>query len=235
MGTAVSSANQLIESHLADSSASLTGAGYSGVAGFWHMVQIFLKRVMDIVGSSLALLVFIPIFLACAVLVKLSSRGPVFYRSIRIGRDARRFFCWKFRTMQVGADERKSELQHLNERDGVFFKIAKDPRVTRVGYYLRRYSLDELPQLLNVFAGDMSLVGPRPSLPEEYAEYTPYQRHRHEAIPGMTGLWQVTARGDPSFDTCVSYDLEYIRRWNFGLDVKILLKTIPVVVMGRGE
>lgn len=235
----MSSANHLIECQIAERSASIpaswSGAGSSTDGDHSRRVHILLKRTMDLVGSVLALLLFLPVFLVCAVLIKSSSPGPVFYRAVRIGRDARQFLCWKFRTMYLGADNRKSELQHLNQRDGVFFKIADDPRVTAVGRYLRRYSCDELPQLFNVFAGDMSLVGPRPSLPEEYAEYTPYQRHRHEAMPGMTGLWQVTARRDPSFDTCIKYDLEYIRDWSVGLDVKILLKTIPVVVMGRGE
>ena len=137
--------------------------------------------------------------------------------------------------MQLNAENYKKELEHLNERDQVFFKVSNDPRVTRVGRFLRKYSLDELPQLWNILRGEMSLVGPRPPLPEEFAQYTPSQRRRLDVTPGLTGMWQVYARRNPSFDVCVRYDRRYIENWSLILDLKLMLLTIPVVLRGTGD
>jgi lipopolysaccharide/colanic/teichoic acid biosynthesis glycosyltransferase len=195
-----------------------------------------LKRTADLVFASLMLVVLFPAFLLVAIAVALDSKGGIIYCSDRVGKNGRIFRCLKFRTMHENAHQRKKELEHLNERGGVlFFKVANDPRVTPVGSFLRRYSLDELPQLWNVIRGDMSLVGPRPPLPEEYSSYTPNQRFRLDVIPGLTGMWQVYARQHHSFATCLRYDRHYINNWSLGLDCKILLLTIPAVFKGTGH
>jgi lipopolysaccharide/colanic/teichoic acid biosynthesis glycosyltransferase len=193
------------------------------------------KRAFDIVFSLLALVFICPLLLLIALIVKLDSEGPVLYVSERIGRDGKRFRFLKFRTMVQDADSLRGALLHLNERRGNLFKISNDPRVTRIGKTLRRYSLDELPQFFNVLAGHMSVVGPRPCLISEYARYTKEQRRRVEALPGITGLWQVEARENPSFDAYFFYDLRYIQNWSFLLDMKILLKTVIVVFSGTGQ
>lgn len=193
------------------------------------------KRMLDITVSSLALLFLSPIMLLIAIMVKLDSKGPIFYKANRIGRKGRKFHCFKFRTMVQDADARKKELQHMNERDGILFKITKDPRITRVGRRLRKYSLDELPQLWNVLRGDMSLVGPRPPLAAEVEKYDLSHLRRLDVLPGITGLWQVEARQDPSFDNYISLDTAYVENWTFMLDVKILVRTISVVISGTGS
>jgi exopolysaccharide biosynthesis polyprenyl glycosylphosphotransferase len=198
-------------------------------------VGLLVKRITDILLSAMVLLLMSPIFILLALAIKFDSPGPVFYRSWRIGRKGKKFLCYKFRTMVVNADELKEQLKHLNERKGPLFKISNDPRVTRLGRWLRRYSLDELPQLWNVLKGDMSLVGPRPPVPEECAEYRPEYWRRLDVKPGITGLWQVYARQDPSFERALALDLEYIATWSLRLDFKILLKTIPVVLAGTGR
>jgi lipopolysaccharide/colanic/teichoic acid biosynthesis glycosyltransferase len=170
-----------------------------------------------------------------AIAVKLESPGPVIYRSLRVGRYGRKFDCYKFRTMVAGSDAIKESLSRLNQRRGPFFKIADDPRVTRFGRFLRKYSLDELPQLWNVLKGDMSLVGPRPHPVEDCAQYTSEHRRRLDVIPGVTGLWQVMARANPSFEICMMLDLAYIKKWSLLLDCRILLKTIPAVLAGEGQ
>jgi lipopolysaccharide/colanic/teichoic acid biosynthesis glycosyltransferase len=173
--------------------------------------------------------------LAVAIAVKLDSNGPVFYLSDRIGKKGRVFRCIKFRTMVRDAEKRRSDVMHMNERDGVLFKITNDPRITRLGRTLRKYSLDELPQLFNVFCGDMSIVGPRPPIASEVREYKLNHLRRLDVTPGITGLWQVQARQDPSFDNYISLDVTYIENWSIWLDVKIITRTIGVVLAGTGS
>jgi exopolysaccharide biosynthesis polyprenyl glycosylphosphotransferase len=193
------------------------------------------KRIIDVLAAGIGLVLLSPFFALIALAVKLDSSGPVFYRASRVGKKGRRFICYKFRTMIARADEQKSGLQHLNERTGPLFKIAKDPRVTRLGSFLRKHSIDELPQLWNVVKGDMSLVGPRPPEFDELIEYKLEHLRRLDAIPGITGLWQVSARQDPYFETVVALDNHYIEHWNLMLDFRIMLKTIPVVLKGLGR
>lgn len=195
---------------------------------------LFAKRVMDTVLGALILLLLSPLLLAIAMLIRLDSAGPSLYRSQRVGRKGRIFVCYKFRTMVSNADALKKKLIHLNERRGPFFKIRNDPRVTMVGRFLRKYSLDELPQLWNVIKGDMSLVGPRPHTMDDYSQYKVDQLRRLEVRPGLTGVWQVTAREDPSFETTMRLDRYYIDHWNIWLDLKVLLRTIPAVLRGDG-
>jgi lipopolysaccharide/colanic/teichoic acid biosynthesis glycosyltransferase len=195
----------------------------------------FLKRTMDVLVSSFVLLFLWPLLLAIGIAIKLESRGPVIYRSRRLGKSRREFDCYKFRTMIAGSDGLKKNLGGLNQRRGPFFKIADDPRVTRLGRFLRKYSLDELPQLWNVVKGDMSLVGPRPHPIEDCAQYTSADCRRLDVKPGITGLWQVMARTNPSFEICLMLDLAYIRKWSVLGDCRILLKTIPAVLAGDGQ
>jgi exopolysaccharide biosynthesis polyprenyl glycosylphosphotransferase len=194
-----------------------------------------LKRVLDIVFSALALILLSPLLLAIAIAVRLDSPGPIFYASERIGKKGRVFRCVKFRTMVRDAERRRAEVMHMNERDGILFKISNDPRITRVGRLLRKYSLDELPQFFNVLRGDMSVVGPRPPIASEVKEYKLSHLRRLDVTPGITGLWQVQGRRDPSFDSYVSLDMTYIENWSIGLDIKIILRTIGVVIAGTGS
>lgn len=196
---------------------------------------LFVKRVFDIAGAVVGLVLLSPVMALVTIIIRIDSPGPAIYRSYRVGWKGRKFACYKFRTMVMNADELKDTLRHRNERDGPFFKIANDPRLTRIGAFLRRYSLDELPQLLNVFKGDMSLVGPRPHPLDDYAQYLPEHLRRLDVKPGITGLWQVYAREDPSFERNLSLDLEYIESWNLWLDTKILLKTLPAALAGSGR
>jgi exopolysaccharide biosynthesis polyprenyl glycosylphosphotransferase len=193
------------------------------------------KRVMDIVVSAIALTVLSPVMLAIAIAVRLDSEGPVLYRAQRVGRKGRNFTCYKFRTMVENADRLKEDLAHMNERDSILFKIANDPRVTRVGAKLRKYSLDELPQFYNVLRGDMSLVGPRPPVANEVEQYDLTHLRRLNVLPGITGLWQVEARQDPSFDSYISLDTAYVENWSIWLDMKILARTVGVVFSGTGS
>src|SRR5579884_1176445 len=197
--------------------------------------ELAVKRTLDIVGALLGLIVLAPMMVLIAALIKMDSRGPVFYRAPRTGRKGRQFVCYKFRTMVPEADTIKSGLRSRNERDGAFFKIADDPRVTRIGRFLRRYSLDELPQLWNVLLGDMSLVGPRPHPPDDVSLYQVHHLQRLDFVPGITGLWQVRARQDSSFERSVALDVEYIKSWNLRLDARILWQTIFVVLEGSGS
>ena len=194
-----------------------------------------LKRMLDITLASLALLVTAPLTLLLAIAVKFDSKGPILYRAQRIGRKGRTFVCYKFRTMVVGADHMKADLEHMNEREGVLFKMQNDPRVTKVGRFIRKYSLDELPQFYNVLRGDMSLVGPRPPIASEVEQYDLPHLRRLDVLPGITGLWQVEARQDPSFDSYISLDTAYVENWNLWLDMKILARTISVVLSGTGS
>ncbi|MGB0063149.1 MAG: sugar transferase [Terracidiphilus sp.] len=196
---------------------------------------LFFKRVFDTVFSVLSLIALSPLLLAIAFAIKLDSRGPVFYASERIGKKGVVFRCIKFRTMVRDADKHRAEIMHMNERDGVLFKVANDPRVTRVGRFLRKYSLDELPQFFNVLLGDMSVVGPRPPLAGEVHRYDLSHLRRLDVTPGITGLWQVQARQDPSFDSYVSLDVSYIDNWSVWLDFKIIMRTIAVVFQGTGS
>jgi exopolysaccharide biosynthesis polyprenyl glycosylphosphotransferase len=193
-----------------------------------------LKRICDVTIAGLLLLGTAPVFFLVAILLKLESKGPVFYRSHRVGKKGRIFTFYKFRTMVTGADGLRSNLEEQNERNSVLFKVANDPRITRVGRMLRKFSLDEVPQLINVLKGDMSLVGPRPPLPSEFKQYRLDHLRRLDVVPGITGLWQITCRQDPSFDNYIALDLEYIENWSLGLDLKILLRTIPAVFKGTG-
>jgi exopolysaccharide biosynthesis polyprenyl glycosylphosphotransferase len=194
-----------------------------------------LKRVLDATGAALAMLLGWPIMLLLIAAIKLDSNGPVFYKAQRIGRKGRTFTCYKFRTMCVDADRMKEDLKHRNERDGILFKITNDPRVTGVGRILRKYSLDELPQFYNVLRGDMSLVGPRPPMACEVEQYDLSHLRRLDVLPGMTGLWQVEARQDPSFDSYISLDTAYVENWSLWLDMKILARTVGVVFSGTGS
>jgi len=198
-------------------------------------VGLLLKRVVDIVLSSALLLMLAPLFLVIGALIKITSSGPAFYVSERIGRKGRVFRLWKFRTMMVGADAMKAALASANERNGILFKIKNDPRITPIGRFLRKFSLDELPQLFNVLWGDMSLVGPRPPLANEVAQYEVKHYRRLDVLPGLTGLWQVRARHDPSFDQYVALDIAYVENWNFWMDLKILVRTAEVVLRGTGS
>jgi exopolysaccharide biosynthesis polyprenyl glycosylphosphotransferase len=199
------------------------------------VIGLFFKRLLDLTISATALILLSPLLAIVALAVKRDSPGPVLYRSPRVGRKARKFVCYKFRTMVADADARKENLRCRNERAGPFFKIEDDPRVTRVGRFLRKYSLDELPQLWNVIRGDMSLVGPRPHPLDDYERYDLEHLRRLDVKPGITGLWQVTARRDPSFEKNISLDIAYIENWSLWLDGKILLKTVPAALSGSGR
>lgn len=192
------------------------------------------KRLTDVAISGFGLLVLLPCLTLIALVIKLDSAGPVLYRALRTGHKGRRFTCYKFRTMIPDADLAREELRARNERHGAFFKMEDDPRITRVGGWLRRYSLDELPQLWNVLRGDMSLVGPRPHPPDDVTRYRLEHFQRLDFAPGMTGLWQVTARRDPSFERSVSLDVDYIGHWSLLLDLRILCRTVTAVLGGSG-
>ena len=220
------------------------GANTVAQIGRWPLITVHeerppvlalaMKRAVDLVGAVIGLLLTAPLSAAIAFWIKLDSPGPVLYSAPRVGCKGARFRCYKFRTMSANADAIKRQMRVLNEREGPFFKIACDPRITRCGRWLRKYSLDELPQLWNVLRGDMSLVGPRPHPLDDFAGYQLADFCRLDVRPGMTGLWQTTARRDPSFQTSMRLDKEYIERWNLSLDFRILLKTFRVVVAGGG-
>jgi len=198
-------------------------------------VGLAVKRALDIAIAASMLIVTTPILLLAAILVRLDSPGPVLYLAERVGRKGLKFRCYKLRTMVAGADQEKENLRRANERHGPFFKIENDPRITRLGRWLRKTSLDELPQLWNVLRGDMSLVGPRPHPVDDCALYSLEHLRRLDVTPGLTGLWQVTERCNPSFEKNLALDLEYIENWSLGLDLKILLKTIPAVLRADGR
>jgi exopolysaccharide biosynthesis polyprenyl glycosylphosphotransferase len=196
--------------------------------------KIALKRFMDIAFSSILLVLLSPLLLLIAISIKLDSTGPVFFKQTRLGRGAKPFSCYKFRSMSADAEEVRPHLAHMNETRGPIFKIKDDPRTTSVGRALRRFSLDELPQLANVFRGDMSMVGPRPPLPAEVEDYEDWHHDRLRIPTGITGLWQVMGRSDLTFDEMVMLDLYYAENWSLWLDLKILLRTVPTVLFGRG-
>jgi exopolysaccharide biosynthesis polyprenyl glycosylphosphotransferase len=198
--------------------------------GFDYVV----KRVFDFAVALILLVVLAPLLLLIAIAVSVSSRGPIMYRSMRPGIGGETFACLKFRTMRSGADQLQADLESLNEASGALFKIRHDPRLTRVGRFLRRYSLDELPQLLNVLAGQMSLVGPRPLPQRDFDQLEDWHKKRYLVLPGITGLWQVSGRSELDFDDLVRLDFLYLERWSVGLDLAILLKTVPAVLSRRG-
>lgn len=195
-----------------------------------RLVYHTVKRGFDILASGVALVLLSPLFGILTVKIKKEDGGPAFYSQTRIGKNGKPFKMWKFRSMIVNADKMVKQLEEQNEIDGAMFKIKDDPRVTKIGHVIRKYSLDELPQLWNVLKGDMSLVGPRPPLPMEVADYTDYDKLRLTVTPGCTGLWQVTKRNDADFDEMVELDLEYINKSSLWFDFKILLKTVGVVI-----
>ena len=193
-----------------------------------------IKRGFDILTSGLALILLSPLFLILIVLIKREDGGPAFYSQTRIGKNGKPFKMWKFRSMIVNADKMVEQLEEQNEIDGAMFKIKDDPRITKIGHTIRKYSLDELPQLWNVLIGDMSLVGPRPPLPSEVEEYTDYDKQRLLVMPGCTGLWQVTERNEADFDEMVWLDIVYINHSGIFEDLKLIIKTIGVVVHPNG-
>lgn len=198
--------------------------------------KLLVKRAMDIVGGLVGMLITLLVFPFAAIAIKLDSPGPVLFSQIRIGRNGRRFKIYKFRSMYMDAEERKKELQKQNEMQGLMFKIENDPRITKVGKFIRKTSIDELPQFYNVVKGDMSLVGTRPPTEDEFEKYNQYYRRRISMTPGLTGLWQVSGRSEiDDFDDVVKYDLQYIDSWSLILDIKILFKTIWVVFAGKGS
>jgi exopolysaccharide biosynthesis polyprenyl glycosylphosphotransferase len=197
-------------------------------------VDFALKRTFDILGASVFLILLSPLLLAITIAVWVTSRGPVLFHSVRRGIGQRPFACLKFRTMHTDAEERQADLEDLNEASGALFKIREDPRLTPVGRFLRRFSLDELPQLVNVLRGDMSLVGPRPLPERDYEMLEDWHRKRYLVLPGITGLWQVSGRSELDFDDLVHLDFIYLERWSLALDLTILLKTIPAVFSRRG-
>jgi len=197
--------------------------------------QLAVKRSLDVVISGLLLLVAAPVIGLAAIAIKRSSPGPVFFRQVRCGLHGRRFEILKLRTMVVDAEARRAEVLDLNEMDGPVFKIKNDPRITGVGRFLRRWSIDELPQLWNVLRGDMSLVGPRPPIPSEVVQYETSDRRRLSMRPGLTCLWQVTGRNSIGFEQWVKLDLLYIDTWSLNQDCKILFKTLPAVLRGTGH
>jgi lipopolysaccharide/colanic/teichoic acid biosynthesis glycosyltransferase len=192
------------------------------------------KRVLDVIGAAAALVLTSPLMLIAAIAIKLESRGPVLYRSTRIGRGGRPFTFLKLRSMVHDADQHRHRLSHLNECDGPVFKINRDPRVTRVGRFLRVTSIDEIPQFVNVLLGHMSMVGPRPPIPEEVVQYEPWQLRRLDVRPGITCLWQISGRSRIGFQEWMRLDLEYIRRQSLALDMNILIRTIPAVLSREG-
>jgi len=195
----------------------------------WHL---FIKRVIDFVAALVLLIFSIPIFIICAIAIKLTSPGPIIFSQKRLGLNGRTFTLYKFRTMIVGADKMLSEVRSLSETSGPVFHSRNDPRVTSIGRFLRMTSLDELPQLINVLLGDMSLIGPRPPLPEEAEEYERWQRRRLSLRPGIVCTWQVTKRFEPDFQEWVQMDLDYIDNWSLGRDFKILFKVLPAILKG---
>ncbi len=198
--------------------------------------RLLIKRLMDMIGGMIGLLFTLLVFPFVALAIKIDSPGPVLFSQIRIGRNGRRFKIYKFRSMYMDAEERKKELEKQNEMQGLMFKMENDPRITRVGKFIRKTSIDELPQFYNVVKGDMSLVGTRPPTADEFEKYNQYYRRRISMTPGLTGMWQVSGRSEiENFDDVVKYDLTYIDNWSLKLDIKILLKTIWVVFAGRGS
>ncbi|PEC21104.1 sugar transferase [Bacillus cereus] len=198
-------------------------------------LYLFMKRLMDIVGALCGLILLSPIFLIIALLIKLEDpKGPIFFKQNRVGKNEKEFEMYKFRSMITDAEEKLKDLLQHNEVSGAMFKMKDDPRVTKIGKFIRKTSIDELPQLLNVLKGEMSLVGPRPPLPREVKEYTSYDKQRLLVTPGCTGLWQVTERNSVGFKEMVELDLEYMNKRGIIYDIKIILKTIQIMIKSNG-
>lgn len=199
-----------------------------------NALQQTVKRTMDFAGSLALIVLLSPLLIGIALWIRRDSEGPAIFKQMRAGRDGKPFVCWKFRTMVVDAEQRLAELEHLSEGPGLLFKLKEDPRITKAGKWLRRYSLDELGQLINVLRGEMSLVGPRPALPSEVDQYDDWVRNRLRVKPGMTGLWQVSGRAETSFADYIRYDLFYIQNWSLSLDLWILWRTFRAVLSAEG-
>ncbi len=198
-------------------------------------IQQSIKRIIDITLSLTTIIMLCPVFIALIILIKKDSKGPALFKQTRIGHKGKHFHMYKFRSMVEDAEEKFEQVKGLNHTNPVMFKSKEDPRITKVGQFIRRYSLDELPQVFNILKGEMSLVGPRPPVPRELRNYKQWHHVRFLAPPGLTGLWQVSGRATiKNFDKVVSLDYEYIQNWNLLFDFKIILKTIPVVLSGRG-
>ena len=223
-----------MSTRVANQTSPQTAERYSPIFAESSSADLALRRLSDILVSSLALLLMLPFLALLALVIRLDSPGPVLFTQRRVGKDGEEFAFFKFRSMHADAEKRLDTVLSTNERTGPVFKMRHDPRITRIGHWLRHSSLDEVPQLLNILRGEMSLVGPRPALPREVALYTPIQRHRLCVTPGLTGLWQVSGRADLSFDESIELDLEYIARCSFALNCVILLRTVPAVLTGRG-
>jgi lipopolysaccharide/colanic/teichoic acid biosynthesis glycosyltransferase len=206
-------------------------AEYQRTQPWWSSV---LSRALDVTGALIGLTLLLPLFPFIVALIKLESSGPIFFRQERVGRLGRIFVCYKFRSMSSDAEKRKDELQHLNEATGAAFKIKDDPRITGVGRFLRRSSLDEFPQLWNVLRGEMAIVGPRPQIPVEVAEYSPQDALRLLVRPGLTCLWQVSGRSHLDFEEWMTLDREYVRRRSLRFDLFVLLRTLPAVIQRKG-
>ncbi len=197
-------------------------------------INLFYKNVIDYLLGAILFIVFMPIYLIVGLAIKLDSRGPVFYKQKRFTKNYKEFYMYKFRSMHIDADKRLKELKKYNESDGPLFKMKNDPRTTRVGRFLRKFSIDEIPQILNVLKGELSLVGPRPAIPSEVKKYAEWETKRLNVKQGITGLWQVSGRSELRFEEMIRLDLYYIQNWSISLDIKILVKTIPVALFGRG-
>lgn len=210
-------------------------AGPRGIASLHTgRLDAGLRRMLDVMGAGLGLLLLFPALALIALLIRLDSPGPVLFIQRRVGKNGHEFSVFKFRSMYMDAEERLVALLDANDRTGPVFKMRQDPRITRIGRLLRRCSLDEVPQLLNVLRGEMSLVGPRPALPREVALYTPTQRLRLSVTPGLTGLWQVSGRANLSFEEALALDLRYIQRQSFAFNLVLIARTVPAVLTGRG-
>lgn len=194
-----------------------------------------MKRLFDIVAATCGIVILSPLMIIIAVLIKAEDHGPVFYKQVRVGKDGKTFKMYKFRSMFVNADKMLDRLKDQNDVDGPMFKMKDDPRVTKIGHFIRKHSLDELPQFLNVLKGDMSLVGPRPPLPSEVAEYSEYDKQRLFVTPGCTGLWQATERNEVGFNEMVQLDIQYIKRASFIFDLWIIWKTVEIVIKPNGS
>jgi exopolysaccharide biosynthesis polyprenyl glycosylphosphotransferase len=192
------------------------------------------KRAFDLLSSFVALALLAPLFVVVAALIKITSRGPIFFKQERVGLHGRTFHMLKFRSMVADAEALKARLAAQNEQGGPVFKIRRDPRITAVGRFIRKYSIDELPQLINVLRGEMSVVGPRPPIPSEVAKYEAWQRRRLSVRPGLTCVWQVSGRNEISFEEWMYLDMQYIDHWSLAQDFQLILKTVPVVLTGRG-
>lgn len=217
------------------SSTTLPQSGQTTQHNYHQSLSWFVKRAIDCIGAIVGMLLISPLLLTVMVLIKLDSKGPIFYKQERVGYQGKKFYMYKFRSMRPNADAEVEKLRAQNEDNAVMFKMKDDPRITNIGKFIRRYSIDELPQLINVVTGDMSLVGPRPPIPRELSEYEPWHFVRFLTVPGMTGHWQVSGRSNiQDFDDVVRLDYEYINQWNLLFDIRILFKTIPVVLFAKG-